>query len=322
MQKQALLPGLISKTVGFAAGKVLPKALNVGYKGLVRPMTRMAFKHPGMAITGAMMPSWIGGYMNTANQKGLSSLPRSLPKFASIQGEEMSDKKYPSIFYKIEGFEKMAAESEAAHRLVLGWNRGLEKKAGLPMDILKAITGFGQKSTLSIIKEEMAKNLANKLPNLSVEEIPEAIARYKDQVVSSAKELKPKNIKELLRGGSRLTGALAIGIPAYYFGYKAYKNYQENKMLDNSYSNMLRIYPELQKENPQNTRQYFDYLKQYSPTVAKNPHAAGAIVRRFASTGGMAMDNSVIKSLLEVEKTKNDAGRGHRGILGALGEMI
>ena len=324
MQKQAIVPliGLAARRAVGLAGKALPKALTMGYKRLARPIVRKAFKHPGMVLTGAIMPSWIGGYMNTAREKGLSSLPRSLPKFASIQGDGMSGKKYPSIFYKVAGFEKMAAESEAAHRLVLDWNRGLEKKSGLPMDIFKNITGFGQKSTISMIKEEMAKNLAKELPVRSVEEIPKLIADYKDRLAQTAKEIKPKNLKEMLRGGSRLMGALAIGVPAYYFGHKAYKDYQENKALEGSYNNMLKVYPELQRENPQNTRQYFDYIKQYSPTIAKNPHAAGAIIRRFASTGGIAIDSTMIKSLLEVEKVKSDAGDKHQGMLGALGAMI
>lgn len=335
MDKQSGLVGLAGKAVGFTAGSVLPKALTAGYKGLVRPVARMALKHPGMAIVGATMPSMVGGYMNTAGQKGLSSLPRRLPKFASAgrdalhasrgimndvcptnkQGEEMSDKKYPSVFYQIEGFEKMAASAEAAHRLV---------KKAFVKDVLKSIFGFGQPSLGSAIKSEMAKNLAKGLAEPG-ENVAGLIAAHKDKVTQIANELRPKSIREVfgrLRGVSPLGGALAIGLPAYYFGHKAYKDYQENKALEGSFSNMLSIYPELQNENPQNTRQYFDYIKQYSPTVAKNPHAAGAIVKRFASTGGMAMDSSVIKSLLEVEKVKSEAGRGHQGILGTLGAMI
>ena len=312
MQKQALLPGLISKAVGFAAGKVLPKALNVGYKGLVRPMTRMAFKHPGMAITGAMMPSWISGYMNTASQKGLSSLPRSLPKFASVQGEEMSDRKYPAIFYKIEGFEKMAAESEAAHRLV--------KKA--LFGSLGKMFG-GNSSSAEAAKTILDKVLSTytKTPDMGTRR---AIMLGKDLVtITNELNKKPSFLKEILQTTRNMPAALKIAIPtipAIYFAERAVRGAIGNKKMDQSYNNMLRIYPELQKENPQNTRQYFDYLKRYSPTVAKNPHAAGATVRRFVS--GMAIDNSVIKSLLEVEKVKSDAGREHQGVLGTLGAMI
>jgi len=315
MEKQAFLPALAMRAAGAVVGKALPKALTAGYKGLIRPMARMAFKRPGMALTGAMMPSWIGGYANAAREKGLSSLPRSLPKFASTQGEEMSDKKYPSIFYKIEGFEKMAAESEAAHRLV--------KKAFLG-NLLKSITGIGQKSTFSVVKEELGKALAKEVAESSAD-IPKLIAVYKNNLGLAAKELKPKGLRELfatLRSGSPLIGAAAVGVPAYFYGSKAIKGYRENKEIDTSFANMLRIYPELGRESPQNTRQYFNYIKQYSPTVAKNPHAAGAIVKRFTSTGGMAMDNSVIKSLLEVEKTKGDAERRSQGILGTLGDLI
>lgn len=330
MQKRAFLPGLAAKAVGFTAGKVLPKTLNAGYKGLIRPMARMVFKRPGLAITGAIMPSWIGGNINTARGKGLSSLPRSLPKFASArrdalhasptQGEEMSDKKYPSIFYKIEGFEKMAAEAEAAHRLV---KRALSGPIGKILggvsssaDAQKSVLG----AVLSYARDYVtpAKGVAG--PLLSPEQFSDYVINLTNKL---SKKLPLKT--ELIQSLRNMPAVLKIGLPiaiAYPFVHKAYKQYQENKGTDQSYNDMLKIYPELQKENPQNTRQYFDYIKQYSPTVAKNPHAAGAIVRRFASTGGIAMDNSVIKNLLEVEKVKSDSKPRHEGMLGTIGAMI
>lgn len=313
MQKQAVGPllGLAGKAVGFTAGKVLPKTLNAGYKGLIRPMARMVFKRPGLAITGAMLPSWIGGNINTARGKGLSSLPRSLPKFASIQGEEMSDKKYPSIFYKIEGFEKMAAEAEAAHRLV--------KKAWFGKLLgSSSSSAEAAKTVLAKALDAFAKN-----PDMGTRR---AVEYGKDLItITNALGKKPSLWKEILQTTRNMPAVLKIGLPvgmAYPFVQKAYKQHMENKETDASYNHMLKIYPELQKENPQNTRQYFDYIKQYSPTVAKNPHAAGAIVRRFASTGGMAMDNSVIKNLLEVEKVKSDSKPRHEGVLGTIGAMI
>lgn len=330
MQKQAIAP-LLGMAAGgiarFTAGKVLPKILTTGYKGLVEPMARTALRHPGLAITGAMMPSWISGNMNAASQKGLSSLPRSLPKFASRdalhaskQGEEMSNK-YPSIFYKIEGFEKMAAEAEATHRLVRDWDRGLAKKAGTGMDIIKGITGWGQKSTISILKEDMAKSLAEDVRKaFSVKEIPKIVANYKDRIALVAKEIKPKNLWEALRGGSKLMGALTIGIPAYYFVNKAYKKYKENKEMDVSYKNILRTFPELQRENPHATRQNFDYIRQYSPTVAQNPYAAGTIIKGVVA--GRGIDQSTIKGLLDIEKVKSDSQPRHKGLLGTIGDMI
>lgn len=325
MEKQALIPGLISKAVGFTAGTVVPKTLTAGYKGLVRPVARMAFKHPGMALTGAMMPSWIGGYMNEAGAKGLSSLPRSLPKFASVskirspkseirnskQGEQMSGEKYPAVFYQVEGFKKMAAESEVAHRLV--------KKA--------FFGSLGKMLGGSLSSADVQKTILGKVLD-AVPENTKDIPKYLSDLVGVANmaSKKPSFGEQLLQTVRNMPAALQLAIPAIpaiYFAERAVRNALENKKVNQSYSDMLKIYPELQNENPQNTRQYFNYIKQYSPTVAKNPHAAGAIVKRFASTGGMAMDNSVIKSLLEVEKVKSDAGRsGHQGILGSIGEMI
>jgi hypothetical protein len=313
MQKQAIVPliGLAARGAVGLASKALPKALTMGYKGLARPIVRTAFKRPGMALTGAMMPSWIGGYMNTAREKGLSSLPRSLPKFASIQGEEMSDEKYPSIFYKIEGFEKMAAEAEAAHRLVKkAWFGKLLGSSSSSAEAAKTVLGKAL--------DAFAKN-----PEMGTRRAVE----YGKDLITITNELgkKPPLWKEILQTTRNMPAALKIGLPiaiVYPFAHKAYKQYVENKETEGSYNDMLKIYPELQKENPRNTRQYFDYIKQYSPTVAKNPHAAGAIVRRFASTGGMAMDNSVIKNLLEVEKVKSDSKPRHEGVLGTIGALI
>lgn len=309
MEKQAFLPlvPLAAKAIGFTASKILPKALNAGYKGLVRPMARMAFKRPGLALTGAMMPSWIGGYSNTAGQKGLSSLPRKLPKFASActQGEEMLGDKYPDVFYKVAGFEKMAAEAEMAHRLV--------KRAFLG----KLLGGSSSSDAQMKILDRVLRSV-----NIGKDELADA---YADRLMKLVKEMskKPSLGKELMQSARNMPATLKVGLPAviaYPFASKAYKDYGENKEMDASYRNMLRVFPELQRESPQTTRQNFDFIKQYSPTVAKNPYAAGTLVKGVVA--GRGIDQSTIKTLLEVEKVKADTKPRNSGILATVGALI
>lgn len=137
--------------------------------------------------------------------------------------------------------------------------------------------------------------------------------------------LEAKTPTRLLRSIKALPLSAKFGIPASiaaYGGYKLHKHLSNATEINESYKNMLNIHPDLQKENPENVKQYFDYIKTYSPTVAKNPHAAGAMVKRFVHSDGMLMDNSVIKSLLEVEKAKAESKPRKGGLLTEVSDIL
>lgn len=281
MEKQSFGPLVgLGRAAAFAATKVAPKILGAGWKAGVKPLGRFVMKHPGMALTGAFIPSSMSGYMTGARDKTLASLPRKLPsygaKFASERGDDMSnDKKYPAIFYKLDGFKKMAAEAETAQRLV--------KKAFLGK-LFKALGG-------------------------------DHIERI----------LKAKTLDRLNRSIKTLPLSAKFGIPAgaaAFGGYEMHKHISNTNKVNDAYKDMLKIHPDLQKEDPRNVKQYFNYINTYSPTVAQNPHASGALVKRFVHSGGMLMDNSIIKSLLEVEKTKAETKAKDKGLLSRIGDIV
>lgn len=317
MEKQSFNPliSLAGKAVGFAATKVVPKVLGAGWSAGAKPLGRFIVKHPGMALTGAFIPSSMSGYMTGASGKTLSSLPRKLPsygaKFASERGDDMlGNKKYPAVFYGLDGFNKMAAEAETAQRLVK-----------------KAFFGVGKllgSSTTTEIKKDILKKVID-LVGQGGKSVDEAVM-LGNQMAEAAKKLKPA--KSFLQESAQwyrelpTTAKIAIpGIPIAVYAEKTLRKAMENHKMNESYKNMLRVHPDLQKENPRSTRQYFDYIKTYSPTIAKNPHASGALVKRFVHSGGMLMDNSIIENLLKIEKTKSDVSKG-RGVLSTVGEML
>lgn len=311
MEKQSFGPliGLAGRAVGFTATKVAPKILGAGWK-----MGRFAVKHPGMALTGAFLPSSMSGYMESARGQTLASLPRKLPsygaKFANARGDSMpNDREHPSIFYKLDGFEKMAEESVAARRLV--------KKAFFGMGKL-----FGS-STTSEMKKEIYKKVIDLVSN--GKSVDEAVNIGKSMTAAAQKMRPPKSFwQESAQYARDLPTAAKIAIPAIpaaLFAERTIHKALENKKMNDSYRDMLKIHTDLQKESPQTTKQYFDYIKTYSPTVAKNPHAAGALVKRFVHSGGMLMDNSVIESLLKIEKEKSNQS-SNKGILATIGAII
>lgn len=316
MEKQSFGPliGLAGRAVGFTAMKVVPKILGAGWNAGVKPFGRVVVKHPGMALTGAFLPTSMGGYMESARGQTLASLPRKLPsygtKFANIRGDSMSnDREHPSMFYKLDGFEKMAEETTVARRLV--------KKAFLGIGKL-----FGS-SAASEAKKEIFKKVIDLVG--SGKSVDEAV-RIGNSMAEAAKKLRPQKSfwQESAQHFRDLPTAAKIAIPAVpaaIFGERTIHKAIENKKMNDSYRKMLKIHADLQKESPQTTKQYFDYIKTYSPTVAKNPHAAGALVKRFVHSDGMLMDNSVIESLLKIEKEKSNQS-SNKGILATIGAII
>lgn len=316
MEKQSFGPllGMAGRALGFTTTKVAPKILGAGWKVGVKPFGRFIIKHPGVALTGALLPSSMGGYMESARGQTLAGLPRKLPsygtKFANTRRDSvLKYREHPSMFYKLDGFEKMAGEAAAAQKLV--------KKAFLGMGKL-----FGSSAT-SEMKKEIYKKVIDLVSN--GKSVDDAVDIGKSMITAAQKMRPPKSLwQESAQGYRDLPAAAKIAIPAIpaaLFADRTIRKAIENKKMDDSYRSMLKIHTDLQKESPQTTKQYFDYIKTYSPTVAKNPHAAGALVKRFVHSGGMLMDNSIVESLLKIEKEKANQS-SNKGMLATLGAII
>lgn len=109
-------------------------------------------------------------------------------------------------------------------------------------------------------------------------------------------------LKEKIKGINPVGLGLITATPLTLVGTSVASDYKKRSQLNKSYNEMLDIYPEFKNEDQNNVKKYFKYISTYSPTVAMNPHASGALMKRFISGGNILLDPSVISSLITVEK--------------------
>ena len=69
--------------------------------------------------------------------------------------------------------------------------------------------------------------------------------------------------------------------------------------LNSSFQKMLQIYPELQRENPDRVKLYFDSIANSSPSVAQQPLVAGSLIKRLVNYDGF--DHTVYKDLVSTQ---------------------
>lgn len=331
--------GRVAGTLGVKALGTLGKATRLGGKAAWKggKSAKNIFGWGGIAGM-AFTPSIAGDYLNTARRQGIGTMKRRMPKFAS-EGEVFMDgfierqtmmttSKYPAFLYKIDGFEKMAEDTAIAHGVVkkafkfklpnllkpqlkhrtpfhefikdtkmhearLGKDWNVIKKR--PITAGEAIRGTGRQTASGSVmmgQEEQGKIL-RKLYDAIQEEHPKR--RFSEALRESVMGMPP---------GAIIATGLVGAAPAAIMAEKVIGNKMERGRMDRSYRDMLRIYPDLKREKQDDVKRYFDYISMYSPTVAKNPHAAGSIIQRFVRGGSSLMDHSIIEGLLKVEKTK------------------
>lgn len=291
--------------------KALGKTTRFGGKAALFGAKKVV-KNPGTAFMAALTPSWVGGYTDTARTQTLSTMKRKLPKFASEEREYMQSK-YPEYLYKIAGFEKMAADADAARKVV--------KKAFK----LKMPSFLKPQFKHRIPYHEFVKDtkwhddllgkgwdtVSGKIGDKKID-IEKRIGMIRDLHAKLQASAKKRSFGEALRDsvaemntGAVLGTALVATTPVAILTEKLINKKMEKNKLDRSYRNMMYLYPELRREKPDEVKRYFDYISTYSPTVAQNPHAVGALAQRFVRGGQSLMDYNVIEGLLKVEKTKS-----------------
>lgn len=106
----------------------------------------------------------------------------------------------------------------------------------------------------------------------------------------------------------KVQGQLAVGavVGAVGLGQLAIGRIQEN----HSYNQMLDLYPELKRENPERVKLYFDTIRSSAPGIAKQPLVAGSVVKRLVNFDGF--DHAVYKDLLSAQSVIN-GNAGHFG---------
>jgi len=70
--------------------------------------------------------------------------------------------------------------------------------------------------------------------------------------------------------------------------------------LNNSYNQLMAKTPQLQNQDPNTVRDYFNIVKTYSPAAASNPIVAGALVNKMIEFGGV--DHKLIMDLMSMQE--------------------
>jgi len=69
--------------------------------------------------------------------------------------------------------------------------------------------------------------------------------------------------------------------------------------LHSSFNKMMQLYPELQREQPERVKLYFDSISNSSPSVAQQPLVVGSLIKRLLNYDGF--DHSVHKDLVSAQ---------------------
>jgi hypothetical protein len=123
--------------------------------------------------------------------------------------------------------------------------------------------------------------------------VPEGISKF----MANAGKAMNTTAGKVLAAGSAATGLLTAG---YLTKELAVDPIVQSIKLKNSYDQLMKKTPQLQSQDPETVKDYFNIVKTYSPAVAANPIVAGALVNKMIEFGGV--DHKLIMDLLEMQQ--------------------
>jgi len=69
--------------------------------------------------------------------------------------------------------------------------------------------------------------------------------------------------------------------------------------INNSYKKLIEKTPQLQSQDPNVIKDYFNIIKTYSPKAASNPLVAGALINKMVEFGGI--DHKLVMDLMDMQ---------------------
>lgn len=102
--------------------------------------------------------------------------------------------------------------------------------------------------------------------------------------------------------GGGILGAANVGLGALERGYKSLT---EGKTKAKAVSHMLRVHPQLGKEDKTKVLRAFDTLYKFNPDAATDPLTAGSFVEKTLTYGAVTTDE--VKKLVDIRKAMRDA---------------
>lgn len=119
---------------------------------------------------------------------------------------------------------------------------------------------------------------------------------------------------KILQGGATLAlGGAIIGAGNLAFGAleRGLKGLTEGKDKAKAVSEMLRVNPNLGKEDKTKVLQAFDTVWRFNPEVAKDPLASASFVQKYIDYGAVTTDE--VKKMVDMRKAMSDAAAKERG---------
>ena len=115
-----------------------------------------------------------------------------------------------------------------------------------------------------------------------------------------AAKLGPNPVHSALTNAALVGGGMAAAAGANY----AIQAHAVNQ----SFNKMLQLYPELQRENPERVKVYFDSIAQGSPDLASNPLVVGSLVKRMLNYDGFdhATFNDLVSTQSSIDKARSE----------------
>ena len=103
---------------------------------------------------------------------------------------------------------------------------------------------------------------------------------------------------------------LGAGLAAYTMGREAINMYSDRQKAMNSYTEMFNKFPSLAAVEPSKIDDYWNIMREYSPAMTHNPIVAGQFIKNMVDFGMEGIDHPTLKSLLDVQASKNKAFTG------------
>lgn len=208
-------------------------------------------------------------------------------------------------------------------------------KSGGPGLLMSTILGLGgiagtwgalNKLAPQFARTRMGKNIASNLDKVNPESylgkgwdtlksaFEPASEPLLERVYNRFKVLTPNIAAESI---GRVVPFAAVGVGGWGAA-KALDAYQHHR----TFNRVMETYPELQQEDPDRVARSFELIKNYAPTIAKDPLGTGGILRNMLALPD-ALDTSMIKNLIDIEKGTAGVGVKFReGLASNAGKAI
>lgn len=101
--------------------------------------------------------------------------------------------------------------------------------------------------------------------------------------------------------------AMGLAMGAGVLARQIYDPIEDKYKSQAAYPAMFEKFPELQNANPEKIDDYWNIMREYSPTMTHNPIVAGQFIKNMLDFGMEGIDHPTLQSIVDIEGAKNKA---------------